>query len=154
MLNFSAASCVSRLGLSSFAEKEGAGVDWLNLVWARIVDGTLLPAEYFGSLDCDAALDARDGDDAFVRAWMSQFEEVEKLWQTTGVGDSARKLAEVIRREAFLVVSRAAKQHEIASYVSDDFDIIVRGRLLGLPRRFLDRLWEMYERGEFPVPPL
>jgi hypothetical protein len=63
-------------------------------------------------------------------------------------------LVEDIRRESFLAVSRATGQHEIASYVSDDFDLIVRASLIGMTEPLLDRMWEVYERGEFPVPPL
>ena len=55
---------------------------------------------------------------------------------------------------SFHRVIRATEQHENASYVSDDLAMIVRGRLVGLKRRLLDQLWDVYERGEFPIPPL
>ncbi len=45
-------------------------------------------------------------------------------------------LSEDIRRESFLTVSRATTQHEIASYVSDDFDIIIRGSILAWTMTF------------------
>ncbi len=127
---------------------------WMNSVLAPIADGTQLPAEYYGRLDCDAALDARDRDDVFDANWRQQFEVVSNLWATADIPESARKLAEDIRRESFLAVSRATGQHEIASYVSADFDLIVRGRLLGAQGGFLNQLWAVYERGEFPTPPL
>jgi predicted membrane-bound mannosyltransferase len=61
-----------------------------------------------------------------------------------------RELVGVIRRESFLAVSRATRQHEIASYVSDDLDLIVRARLVGASSGFIGELWEAYDRGEFP----
>jgi hypothetical protein len=122
-------------------------------ILSRIAEGTLLPASYFGQLDCDAALDARDGDE-FDAAWVRQYEEVERRWAEAAVSAEARTLAEDVRRESFLAVSRATRQHEIASYVSDDFDLIVRGRLVGIEGDLLGRLWEVYDRGEFPRPPL
>ncbi len=127
--------------------------EWLELVLAQISDGSLLPAAYYGGLNCGAALDARDGK-AFAAEWIAQFEAVKGRWATAEVTDEVRALAEDVRRQAFLVVSRATRQHEIASYVSDDLDLIVRARLVGLRSSLSDRLWEVYQRGEFPVPPV
>jgi hypothetical protein len=126
---------------------------WLKSVLARIADGSLLPAEYYGELDCDAALDARH-DPPFDAAWVQQSDEVEPLWAAAALSADAQELAEEIRREAFLAVSRATGQHEIASYVSDDFELVVHGRLAGVDSSFLNQLWAAYERGQFPMPPL
>jgi hypothetical protein len=128
--------------------------EWLNSILERIANDTLLPSGYFGRLDCNAALNARDGARGFEAEWLRQFEEVESLWVATGIGEVLRKLAEDIRRESFLAVSRATGGHEIASYVSDDFDLIVRARLVGVEGELLSQLWNGYERGEFPTPPL
>jgi hypothetical protein len=124
-------------------------VAWMNSVLSRIVDGTLLPTSYYGQLDCDAALVARDGDE-FDAAWVRQYEEVERRWAEAGVPAEARTLAEDIRRESFLAVTRATRQHEIACYVSDDFDLIIRARLVGIEGDLIGQLWEAYDRGKFP----
>lgn len=126
--------------------------EWLNTILSQIVDGTLLRAAYYGQLDCDAALDARDGDTEFGAEWVHQFEDVGQRWAATAVAAEIREVAEVIRRVSFLAVSRVSRQHEIASYVSDDFDLIVRGRIVGMESVFLERLWAEYERGQFPHP--
>lgn len=128
--------------------------EWLASVRARIADGTLLPAEYYARLDCDTALDARDTDTSFDAAWGRHYAEVDQRWAATAASAEVRALVEDIRRESFLAVSRATGQHEIAGYVSDDLDLIVRGRLVGLKAEFLEKLWSVYERGEFPQPPL
>src|SRR5262249_13009394 len=99
-------------------------------------------------------LDARESDAAFDAEWVRQAEEVERRWAKLAVSAEAVALAEDIRRESFLAVSRATRQHEIASYVSDDFDLIVRGRLAGAAGGSRGQLWGVYERGEFPRPPL
>jgi hypothetical protein len=125
--------------------------EWLNSVLARIRDGTLLPEPYYVRLDCDAALKARD-DHEFDAEWVRHLDEIDRLWASAAVTAEARALAEDIRRESFLAVSSASQQHEIASYVSDDFDLIVRSRLVGARARFLDQLWDVYDRGEFPRP--
>jgi hypothetical protein len=126
--------------------------EWLTAVLARVADGTLLPTEYYSALDCDAAVDARDRGGEFDLAWVSAFNQLERLWKGAEVESELRTLAEDIRHQGFLAVSRATGQHEIASYVSDDLDLIARGRLVGLNDPFLDRLWQDYERGEFPSP--
>ena len=125
--------------------------EWLDSVLSRIADGTLLPAAYYRQLDCDAALDARDGAE-FDAEWVRQSKEISRRWAAATVTDKARALAEDIRRESFLAVSRATGQHEIASYVSDDFELIVQARLVGAEDDFLAQLWVAYERGEFPQP--
>jgi hypothetical protein len=136
-------------------KKPLSGADeWLTAILSRIANGTLLTAAYYGQLDCDAALDARDGHAEFDGEWVRQSEEVQRLWAKAEVSAADRALAEDIRRESFLAVSRATRQHEIASYVSDDFDLIVRGRLVGTEGGYLGQLWDVYERGEFPRPPL
>ena len=126
----------------------------LTAILSRILSGTLLPADYFRSLDCDAALDARDGDKEFDAAWIQLFEEVNRRWPDAAIEQEVRTIAEDIRRESFLAVSRATGQHEIASYVSDDFDLIVRAYLVGAGNPLPEQLWGVYERGEFPYPPL
>jgi hypothetical protein len=134
----------------------GGGIveKWLNSILQRIADGSLLPVAYFAELDRDSALDARDRDSEFDASWVRLFEEVEHRWVSATVAEDLRALAEDIRRESFLAVSRATEQHEIASYVSDDFDLIVRGRLAGLSDPLLDQLWHAYDQGRFPSPPL
>jgi hypothetical protein len=141
-------SCVVR-GLG------GGGVveDWLNTIIADIASGKLLPAVYFQHLDCDRSLDARDSDKAFAVEWTRIFKEAKRRWGEADIADGLRKRAEIIRRESFMVVSRATEQHEIASYVSDDLDLIVRGKVLGMEDKLLGQLWARYEGGEFPCPP-
>jgi hypothetical protein len=125
---------------------------WLNSILTGIAAGSLLPSAYFAALDCDAALDARDQDADFDGAWSRLSKEVDRRWDESIVPEDHRRLAEDIRRESFLTVSRATTQHDIASYVSDDFDLIVRSRLVNLNDPFLERLWTMYEHGQFPHP--
>jgi hypothetical protein len=125
----------------------------LNSILTRIMEGTLLPAGYFADLDCDAALDLRDRESDFDASWIRLFNQIESHWPTATIDDNLRKLAEEIREKSFLAVSRATSQHEIASYVSDDFDILVRGELLGLDDPLLEQLWRVYDDGKFPSPP-
>ncbi|MCI0681538.1 MAG: hypothetical protein L0Y71_05505 [Gemmataceae bacterium] len=130
----------------------GVVEEWLKSILRRIAGGTLLPAAAFAELDRDASLDARDHDKEFEARWVRLSEEIKCRWAAANVAEDLRALAEDIRRESFLAVSRATTQHEIASYVSDDFDLIVRGKLLALEDPFLDQLWRAYDDGRFPRP--
>jgi hypothetical protein len=124
----------------------------LTLILRRIVEGSLVPAAYFVGLDSDAALDAREQDKEFVASWVRLSDELECRWAKITVSEELRTLAEETRRESFLAVSRATQQHEIASYVSDDLDLIVRAQIIGLTDPLLDQLWHAYDAGEFPQP--
>jgi nucleosome binding factor SPN SPT16 subunit len=127
--------------------------DWLNSIIADIAAGKLLSADYYRNLDCDSLLDARDSDSRFDAEWMRIFNEAKRRWSEADVADGLRNLLEIIRRESFMTVSHATHQHEIASHVSDDFELIVQGRVLGMEDKLLKQLWAKYEGGEFPSPP-
>ena len=118
----------------------------------RIVEGSLLAADVVRGLDHDAILDARDGDAAFELEWTRCYKAIEAQWPAADIDAETARAVEDVRREAFLAVSRATVQHEIASYVSDDFDLIGRGAILGLDDAFLNGLWEAYDRQEIPGP--
>jgi hypothetical protein len=126
--------------------------EWLKATLERIRSGELLPPAYFTSLDCNAALDARDADPSFEGEWLRIFNEVSRRWPTADQSAELKSLVEDIRQESFSSVSRSSGQHEIASYVSDDFDLLARGRLLGIVAPLLAGMWAAYERGEFPTP--
>jgi len=121
----------------------------LESILAGIAAGRLLDRNYYASIDCDQMLDRRD-EEAFDNAWNACFEEVTALWDAYDNRDSMDERIDQIRREAFLAVSRASNQHDIAGYVSDDFELIARACVLGVVHPFVDCLWQHYMRGTFP----
>ena len=121
-------------------------------ILARIKDGTLLPPAVIAALDHDAILDKRDNDAEYEAEWLRCYKHAEEAWATANIKQETTALKDDIRRESFLSVSRATTQHEIASYVSDDFDIIVRGSILGMNDEFLNSLWDAYNGNEIPTP--
>ena len=123
-----------------------------NEVLTRIKDGSLLPPAVIAALDHDMILDRRDNDALFEAQWMQCYNQVEDQWRSADINQELTILRDDVRRESFLSVSRATAQHEIASYVSDDFDLIVRGSLLGMNDDFLNILWNAYNRNEIPKP--
>lgn len=103
--------------------------------------------------DWDAILDERDKNPDFESAWRKCFDEIERAWEKAAVSSEVSLMIETIRCEVFLDVSRATNQHEIASYVSDDFDIIARSSVLKWNDSFIEHLWNTYQSGEIPTSP-
>ena len=73
---------------------------------------------------------------------------------TAKVEKEVRQLAEDIRRESFLAVSRVTSQHELASYVSDDFGLIAHAVATGYDDPWLNGLWMAYKANGLPKPPV
>jgi len=121
-------------------------------ILTRIKDGSLLSPAMISGLDHDTILNERDGDADFEARWIRCNNQIEDQWRFADVKQEMTSLIEDVCRESFLKVSRATTQHEIASYVSDDFDLIVRGAVLGMNDDFLNRLWDAYHRNEIPSP--
>jgi hypothetical protein len=104
----------------------------------------------FGNAEAwDAALDARDSDPQFESAWLAAHEAVGRAASESDHG-RARELA----RKAFLPVSEHTRQHEIASYVADDIELLALGSLTQASNEFLEQLYSAYVRVGFAVPPL
>lgn len=123
--------------------------DSLDDLLAGIRADEFVRPEYYAELDCDAALDQRDAHAGSDSAWADVYKATELSWRE--VPAEICGLVDTIRKEAFLVVSRATAQHEIASYVSDDFDLLSRCRILRIEHPLLNQLWQAYSCGSFPV---
>jgi hypothetical protein len=121
---------------------------------AAIDGGTLCGPETFNGVDCDAVLDALDGSTAYEVEWLKLKDAVDEAWERAAPSPVIRNLAERIRKHVFHAVSEASSQHDIASYVSDDFDLIVRARVTGVKSAFLERLWGAYQSQRLPSPDL
>lgn len=122
----------------------------LHALLARLKSQGLIQPEYFGQLDCDQALEQRDSNSSFDTDWIEAYKHTEVGWSDMPV--ELRTQIDIIRKEAFMQVSRATRQHEIASYVSDDFDLICRCHVLGYEPAIVGSLWQAYELGKFPTP--
>lgn len=118
----------------------------------QIRAGSLLPASLFTGLDCDAILDARDSDREFEREWLAARESLSVRWKASHADGGIRMAVEDVRRESFLAVSRATNQHELSSYVSDDFELIAWASAVGDVPPVVAWLWESYAAGAIPRP--
>jgi hypothetical protein len=124
----------------------------LDKMLEKIREGTLLPAKLFVDLDCDAILDARDSDRAFEQEWLAARKQLSAKWEAKHPGPDARAAVKDVRRESFLAVSTATGQHELSSYVSDDFELIAWASAVGDVPPLVAWLWESYASGVIPRP--
>jgi len=86
---------------------------------SEIENGQIPLAAIFLAANCDLLLDKRDSDDSLDATYRAIWNLNEKRKTTLN-----RDPTEDIRKQSFLVVSNVTEQHEIASYVSDDFALI------------------------------
>ena len=114
----------------------------------------LLSEEVLAAYDWDGLLDARDSHGDFEAQWLRVSADIDELMCTRKVEKEVQQLAEDIRRESFLAVSRVTSQHELASYVSDDFELIARAAATGYDDPWLNGLWMAYKANGLPKPPV
>lgn len=144
--------CAEIEGLRAISLKESVQMkEFLVQRLAQINQGEILSASYYAQLNSAAMLDARDNDDAFALAWQSAFDAVEPAWQAQTSAELDALILE-IRKASFLLVGRASTQKEIASYVSDDMELLTKAQALQLDLPWLARLWQCYQAGRFPDP--
>jgi hypothetical protein len=105
--------------------------------WALFADDAL-------NVDLDAYLDERDSE-AFEREWLRVDREI-----SSRGSHGADASIEAIEQEIFLRVSRQTGQHEVASYIADDFCLICRALATGYSDPWLNGLYEAYKRNELP----
>jgi hypothetical protein len=111
--------------------------------------GALLPGLMFMREDLDAILDRRD-EEEFETPWFKCSERIQTTWEQASPDAAIRELMDEVRKQSFLSVSRATHQHEMASYVSDDFELISKSIALGLDDANAVELLSLYRREEIP----
>ena len=106
------------------------------------------------SADCDELLDLRDSLPSFDKAYLDAFAKIDDLRSNLPDDPSER-----ICKQAFVLVSIATNHQEIASYVSDDFELIAwASHCQSDPNygsfnfEFAHWLLSEYRAGRFPVP--
>jgi hypothetical protein len=122
----------------------------LNDLLAGIRTHSFVRPDYYAGLDCNDALDQRDAHVRFDSDWKHVHDATRPGWSE--ISPEICSQVDAIRKESFLMVSRATRQHEIASYVSDDFDLLCRCQVLGTDYPIIEHLWQAYQSGTFPLP--
>lgn len=93
----------------------------------------------------DDLLDDRDNE-VFSTRWMVEFNNVERL----KVSSEALGLGDTIRESIFKDVFSKSGSSDLASYVSDDFGLLIDAAIVGYESKWLNALWDSYVAGIIP----
>lgn len=107
----------------------------------------IVNADLFEALDLDSVLDERDSD-PFDREWVRCNDAVQSLLEEQG--DMPVDVSD-LAQQSFLAASDVTDQHDIASYVSDDFRLIAEALSAGYEDQWLSSLLREYGRSQFPT---
>jgi hypothetical protein len=108
----------------------------------------------FHVCDCDKLLELRDSSPTFVNTYAGHFSQIASF-RTAVQPDPTKQ----VRYQAYIFVALETNNHEIASYVSDDFELIAWASC-DQPMRELNPqfisfaawLFSEYKSGRFPIP--
>ncbi len=121
----------------------------LDEIRSAIEQGTIFPDPFFSSDECARILNARDESAEFEQSWREAAAFVQAVALTQEQLDD---LKATIVKPVFLQVSEATGQHEIASYIADDFEVIARAIYGGVSHAFIEEMWRRYTAKEVPGP--
>ncbi|WML32950.1 hypothetical protein [Clostridium sp. OS1-26] len=107
---------------------------------------------YLKTLDAaqiDEVLKNRDCE-IFSTQWTRVYNEVSKIKQKENLTEIYRKHDEKLRRNIFLEVYNITLSEDMASYVSDDFGLILDSLAFEYKDNWISSLWSQYIRGKMP----
>ncbi len=103
----------------------------------------------FSSLNLDDILDIRDGE-SFSTKWMELYNEIENVKKEKPYTDAQKALVHDYRKSVFMLVLKLTGGHEVATYISDDFGLMLDVELLSHRPEFYYVLKLVYEGGKIP----
>lgn len=111
----------------------------------KIETNQIIKKEYFDNYDLDELLDMRD-EEEFDSEWIRVYDILNQV----EVEQNEKKIIDAIREKSFLMAYNLSESSDIASCVSDDFEIICKAYVLDYNDNWLNSLVMSYARGEFP----
>lgn len=117
----------------------------LNKLKEKIKNNDIINMSFFADCDVDELLDLRD-DDEFDSEWMRVYNILNQI----NIEDSEKQIIDSIREKSFLRVYNLSESSDIASCVSDDFEIICKACISGYDDKWLNSLIMSYAKNKFP----
>jgi hypothetical protein len=118
----------------------------LNDLLVKIEDSKIITNSLFENCDVEELLDKRDSKE-FDSEWMRVYNELRNKFN---IGDLKKEEIDSIREKSFLKAYNLSKSSDIASCVSDDFEIICTAYLEHYNDKWLNSLIMSYVNGKFP----
>lgn len=117
----------------------------LNNLLIAVDSNRAIRASLFENCDLEELLDMRD-DKEFDSEWMRVYDTL----NTFEIGDFDKKTIDNIREKSFLKSYNLSELGDIASCVSDDFEIICKAYLTNYNDMWVNSLIMSYVNGKFP----
>lgn len=117
----------------------------VNLLLKNIKKGKIINNRIFYNCDFDELLDLRD-EECFDSEWM----RVYNLLNNMVVDKSYYQIIDEIRKETYLRAYKESNSSDIASCVSDDFELIVKAYILNVDDQWLNSIIMLYAKSIFP----
>jgi hypothetical protein len=96
--------------------------------------------------DFDRILDQRD-EVAFSKRWMETFDTIEEEFKES---KTDKIISDDIREKVFKLVYSITNHSDLASYISDDYGLIIQSIEIKHNDRWLNSLWLEYKNGNLP----
>ncbi|MCV9933854.1 hypothetical protein OIU80_16340 [Flavobacterium sp. LS1R47] len=96
--------------------------------------------------DFDRILDQRD-EVAFSERWMETFDTIEEEFKES---KTDKIISDDIRKKVFKLVYSITNHSDLASYISDDYGLIIQSIEIKHNDRWLNSLWLEYKNGNLP----
>jgi hypothetical protein len=116
---------------------------------SHLEGNTIFNKNIFADIDYNAVLDERDKP-PFDTEWVRVDKVVNSTKKDNRLSDDQWQLIDEIRYIAFMKTGEFAGQHEICSYISDDFGLIATALALGYEDDWLNALWASFKGGKIP----
>ena len=117
----------------------------LNNLLIEVESSRVIRVYLFENCDLEELLDMRD-DEEFDSEWMRVYDALNEF----EIGDFEKKKIDNIREKSFLKSYNLSGLGDIASCVSDDFEIICKAYLTNYNDMWVNSLIMSYVNGKFP----
>jgi len=97
----------------------------------------------------DSLLEARDSDE-FATPWADAYDVVSKLYKESDINQDIRDRVNIVREHIFKQVYNKTKVSDLASYISDDFELILMCLVTKTQNSWVNALWTSYQDKNIP----
>ena len=116
----------------------------------NLVFGGEMPSEQaLSGNDFDDLLDARDASE-FASPWTTAYNAASKLYTESNSLQSEKVRIDKVREHIYKRVYNRTEVSDLASYISDDFDLILKSLLTSIENDWVNSLWLSYKGGDIP----
>ncbi len=117
----------------------------LHKLLEKIKNNCIITKELFDNYNLDDVLNLRNND-IFDSKWIELYNSLEKL----EISNDNLKLIDEIRKEVFIKSCNISEDSEIASYISDDFELICKAYIFNINNNWLNSIIYLYANNIIP----